>query len=342
MCAGEIVGVAGVAGNGQRELAETIIGMRPATRGQVRVRGTALRDGDPRDAIAPGVAYVPEDRLGTGVAPSLSVASNVVLKAYREPHVSRGPLLRLRRIRELATGLIERYDVADVRTATFPRGSFPAGTCRRSCSRASSPGDPRVLIAASPTRGLDVAAIETVHAYLRDAASQGVGVLLISEDLDEILALADRVAVMYEGASSASATRQLATVEEHRAADGRRQGAEADADRAPPGAAAVAHRRRAGRVDRVALVLYGGRAASHRPSSRSIAAPPFRRRVHRATAPSARRSSRRRRSRSRDSRAAVAFRMKLFNIGGEGQLYCGAIMRQLRPDCCWRARRPRS
>src|SRR5205823_10972419 len=88
----EIVGVAGVAGNGQRELAETIAGMRAASGGTIRVAGRTLKGGDPREAIAAGVAYVPEDRLGTGVAPGLSVANNVVLKSYRRPPASRGPL----------------------------------------------------------------------------------------------------------------------------------------------------------------------------------------------------------------------------------------------------------
>src|SRR5947199_230297 len=109
--AAEIVAIAGVAGNGQRELAETISGMRPPTSGTLRVCGRGMRGGDPREAIAAGIAYVPEDRLGTGLAPGLSVASNVVLKSYREPPASRGPLLLLRRIRELAQRLIDHYDV---------------------------------------------------------------------------------------------------------------------------------------------------------------------------------------------------------------------------------------
>ena len=99
---GEIVAVAGVAGNGQRELAETIVGMRPATKGTIQISGRRVRSGDPRSAISAGVAYVPEDRLGTGVAPGLSIAANVVLKSYRRSPVSRGPFLRFARIRELA------------------------------------------------------------------------------------------------------------------------------------------------------------------------------------------------------------------------------------------------
>ena len=109
--AGEILAVAGVAGNGQRELAETVAGMRPPIDGTISVVGRRLRGGDPREAIGVGIAYVPEDRLGTGVAPGLSVASNIVLKSYRRPPASRGPLLLVRKIRELARTLMEQYDV---------------------------------------------------------------------------------------------------------------------------------------------------------------------------------------------------------------------------------------
>ena len=213
ICAGEIVGVAGVAGNGQRELAETIVGMRPLTDGAVEVCGRRLTGGDPREAISAGVAYVPEDRLGTGVAPSLSVASNVVLKSYRGSPVSSGPFLRFRRIRDLARGVIDRYDV---RTSgpTAPAWQLSGGNLQKVVLAREFSGEPAVLVVASPTRGLDVAGIETVHSYLREAASAGVGVLLISEDLDEILVLADRVAVMYEGAVVGERVVGVATVEE--------------------------------------------------------------------------------------------------------------------------------
>jgi simple sugar transport system ATP-binding protein len=195
---GEIVAVAGVAGNGQRELAETITGMRPAAQGEVLVAGRRLRGGDAREAIQAGVAHVPEDRLHTGVAPSLSIASNVVLKSYRRPHVARGPLLRLRAIRDHAAQLIHRYDVRGG-APELPARRLSGGNLQKVVLAREFEGEPRVLVVASPTRGLDVSAIETVHRYLREAASSGVGVLLISEDLDEILALADRVAVIYEG-----------------------------------------------------------------------------------------------------------------------------------------------
>src|SRR6266511_1075035 len=211
--AGEIVAVAGVAGNGQRELADTIAGVRPATEGTVRVGGRQLRSGDPRHAIRAGVAYVPEDRLGTGLAPGLSIGSNVVLKAYREPYVSYGPLLRLGRIRELAHRVMHQYDVRAA-GPHVPAWQLSGGNLQKVVLAREFSGGPAVVVAAAPTRGLDVAGIETVHKYLREAAASGVGVLLISEDLDEILALADRIAVMYEGAIVGERDAGTATVED--------------------------------------------------------------------------------------------------------------------------------
>jgi ABC-type uncharacterized transport system ATPase subunit len=210
---GEILGVAGVAGNGQRELAETIGGMRPCARGEIVVAGKRLHGGDAREAIRAGVAHVPEDRLHTGVAPSLSIASNVVLKSYRGGTVTHGPLLRLRAIRDHAVQLIRRYDVRGG-GPELPARQLSGGNLQKVVLAREFEGSPKVLVVASPTRGLDVGSIETVHGYLRDAASNGVGVLLISEDLDEILALADRVAVIYEGAIVGERKADEATVEE--------------------------------------------------------------------------------------------------------------------------------
>jgi simple sugar transport system ATP-binding protein len=210
--AGEIVAVAGVAGNGQRELAETITGMRPATAGRVTVGGRTLDTGDPRAAIRAGIAHVPEDRLGTGVAPNLNVAWNVALKSYRGA-TSRGPWLRLRAMRERAAELIRRQDVRGAGPETRTR-QLSGGNLQKVVLGREFAVQPRVLVAASPTRGLDVAAIETVHGYLREAAANGMAILLISEDLDEILALADRVAVLYEGNVVGEVDPGTATVEE--------------------------------------------------------------------------------------------------------------------------------
>jgi simple sugar transport system ATP-binding protein len=197
--AGEIVAVAGVAGNGQRELAETVAGIRTPTQGRVRVGARPIRAGDPRAAIGAGVAYVPEDRLGTGLAPSLSIASNLVLKSYRGRVASHGPLLRLRTIRDHAVELIRHYRIAAPGPHAQAR-QLSGGNLQKVVLAREFSGRPLLLVVAAPTRGLDVGAIETVHDYLRDAAFAGVAVLLISEDLDEILALADRIVVMYEGA----------------------------------------------------------------------------------------------------------------------------------------------
>ena len=211
--AGEVLGVAGVAGNGQRELAEVLTGMRPASAGVVRLGGIPLRDGDPRAAIRAGVAHVPEDRLSTGVAPSLSIASNVVLKSYRGGGVTWGPFLLLRRIRDRAVELIRRYDVRAA-GPTVPARLLSGGNLQKVVLAREFSGEPKALVVAAPTRGLDVGAIETVHGYLRDAAADGVAVLLISEDLDEVLTLADRIAVMYEGAIVGEVDAGAANVEE--------------------------------------------------------------------------------------------------------------------------------
>ena len=211
--AGEVLGIAGVAGNGQRELAETITGLRPATAGSVSVDGAPVTLGDPRSAIRAGISHVPEDRLHTGVAPSLSIASNMALKDYRSSSFSQGPLLRLRRIGDRASELIKRYDVKAPGVGT-PTRRLSGGNLQKVVIAREFSSEPRVLVAAAPTRGLDVGAIETVHGYLREAAARGVAVLMISEDLDEVLTLSDRIVVMYEGAIVGEVDAAVATPEE--------------------------------------------------------------------------------------------------------------------------------
>jgi len=195
---GEIVGVAGVAGNGQRQLAEAISGARPRTSGEVVVKRQKLRSGDPEDAIVHGVAHVPEDRLGTGVSPSLSIAENLVLKSHRQAPMSTRGVLRNDRIKRNAREQIRRFAIAapgpDTPTRLLSGGNVQKVVLARELS-----SGPSVIVAANPTRGLDVGATEAVRSLLLEAARDGAGILLISEDLDEILLLADRIAVMYEG-----------------------------------------------------------------------------------------------------------------------------------------------
>jgi ABC-type uncharacterized transport system ATPase subunit len=193
---GEIVAVAGVSGNGQRELAEAIVGLRPCARGAIRIAGRPLKAGDARTAYNAGVAYIPEDRLGTGVSPTLPIWMNLQLRSFRRGTL--GPFLRLRRMIEKAVKAIRAFDIKasgpEMETDHLSGGNVQKVVIAREFSAPTN-----VLVAASPTRGLDVAAVETVHRYLLDAADAGAGVLLLSEDLDEILALNDRVLVMYEG-----------------------------------------------------------------------------------------------------------------------------------------------
>ena len=203
--AGEIVAIAGVAGNGQRELADAVTGLRRHVQGEIRIGGRALKNGDARAAFDAGVRYVPEDRLGTGVAPSLSIAWNLALRAYRR--LTRGPLLPLRRMRTDAERAIETYDIKASSTGMMA-ANLSGGNLQKLVLAREFSGEMKLLVAASPTRGLDVAAVETVHEHLLEAASEGAGVILISEDLDEILALNDRVVVMYEGELSEVEDRQ--------------------------------------------------------------------------------------------------------------------------------------
>lgn len=195
---GEILGIAGVAGNGQRELAEAISGMRPLSSGRIDVAGDVVQSGRARSAIARGIAHIPEDRLHTGLASSHSVEDNLALKNYRSSDLSRFRLLRRKAIRAQATDLVQNYDVKTPDTVT-PVRLLSGGNVQKVLLAREFSSLPKVLIAASPTRGLDVGAIETVRARLVEAAENGVGILLISEDLDEIMSLADRIVVMYEG-----------------------------------------------------------------------------------------------------------------------------------------------
>ncbi|HEY5988391.1 MAG TPA: ATP-binding cassette domain-containing protein, partial [Streptosporangiaceae bacterium] len=193
--AGEIVGVAGVAGNGQRELAEVIAGERPRSSGTVTIAGRR-QHGAPWEAIDAGLGYVPEQRMGVGVAPGLTIADNLILKSYRED--GHGPILHAKEAARGAAELIERFGIVARGPKTVAR-ELSGGNIQRLLLARELSGHPKVLVAASPTRGLDVAATDSVRRLLAQSAERGLGVLLISEDLDEVLDLSDRVAVMYQG-----------------------------------------------------------------------------------------------------------------------------------------------
>ena len=210
--AGEIVGIAAVAGNGQTELAEVITGLRRC-QGTIRMGGETVSNRPPREAILAGVAHVPEDRTGVGSAPNLSIADNLIMKRFRDPPVSRGWLIDDGRTRTLAKGLKEEYAIAAPSVETRAR-LLSGGNLQRLILAREIETKPSLMVAVQPTRGLDVGAIETVHRLLLERRDGGTGILLISEDLDEILALADRVDVMYEGRIVGSFDAESADVHE--------------------------------------------------------------------------------------------------------------------------------
>jgi len=191
----EIVGVAGVAGNGQRELAEVICGLRPAEQGTVTISGQDVTNTPPLTRIEAGIAYVPEDRSATASAPNLSITQNLALKAYRQ---ATGFFVNRRHMDERATQLIAEYDISTPSAAT-PTRKLSGGNLQKVILAREISSQPQVLVAAYPTRGLDIGATENVRQILLGERNQGAAILLVSEDLDEIFALADRIVVLYEG-----------------------------------------------------------------------------------------------------------------------------------------------
>jgi simple sugar transport system ATP-binding protein len=197
---GEILGVAGVAGNGQRELAEVIAGLRPTTSGHVRW-GPGDRDitnASLRDRSRLGLAYVPEDRMGTAIAASLPVWINLSLRDFDRPEFALGPFVRTGRLRSNSDRLAREFGVRG-QTGSGPTRHLSGGNIQRLVLARELEHDPTVMIAASPTRGLDVGAVVAVHELLYDKCAAGLAALIISEDLDELLTICGRVLVLFEG-----------------------------------------------------------------------------------------------------------------------------------------------
>jgi len=196
--AGEIVGLAGVAGNGQRELAQTISGLRKCTSGEVVLNGEEISDKSTRYGIQQGLSYVPEDRTHVGSAPNLSVTDNVIMKNYRKPPIARGLVLDNNAAVKFANKLKEAYDII-VPTVDTPVRLLSGGNLQRVILAREISGEPAFMVAVQPTRGLDVGAIEGVQRLLLAQREAGSAVLLISEELEELLSLSDRIYVIYEG-----------------------------------------------------------------------------------------------------------------------------------------------
>lgn len=195
---GEIVGLAGVAGNGQRELAQVITGLRKCTKGKILLNGEDMTNQPVGYSIQRGLGYIPEDRTHVGTSPNLSITDNVIMKKYRQPPIARGWVLDMNQASQFARQLVDTYDIM-VPTIRTPARLLSGGNLQKVILAREISGNPRLLVAVQPTRGLDVGAIEGIQRLLLAQREAGAAILLISEELEELISLSDRIYVIYEG-----------------------------------------------------------------------------------------------------------------------------------------------
>lgn len=198
LCRGEILGIAGVDGNGQSELVEVITGLREAIAGKVFLKGKDITNLPPRKILEQNVAHIPEDRHLRGLVMEMSIKENFILQTYYQPPFSKGFLLDWKTIKDHACRLIKEYDVRAL-SEEIPVKNLSGGNQQKVILAREVCRQPELLIAMHPTRGLDVGATEYIHRRLVEERDRGAAVLLISTELDEILSLSDRIAVLYEG-----------------------------------------------------------------------------------------------------------------------------------------------
>jgi general nucleoside transport system ATP-binding protein len=196
--AGEIVGIAGIDGNGQTELIDAMSGLRKAAAGTVSLRGVDVTHADAGGRFRAGLGHIPEDRQRRGLVLEFSIAENLALHDYRHEPDSRFGWLFPKRLLDRGARLVEEYDVRGGGAQTHA-GGLSGGNQQKVVLAREIDRDPQVLIAAQPTRGLDVGAIEFVHRRLVEERDEGRAILLVSLELEEILSLSDRILVMYEG-----------------------------------------------------------------------------------------------------------------------------------------------
>lgn len=194
---GEIVGIAGVSGNGQRELMEVLAGQRMATAGQIKINGQLYR-ATRAEMVRHRVCCLPEEPLRNASIPNMSVGENLALRRYDRDPMAKGWMLIWQEIWRYARALIEQFKVKTPAAQT-PISHLSGGNVQRAILARELAGDPQILIAANPCFGLDFAAVDYIHSQIVDARNRGVAVLLISEDLDELLKLSDRLLVMAGG-----------------------------------------------------------------------------------------------------------------------------------------------
>jgi simple sugar transport system ATP-binding protein len=196
--AGEVLGLAGVSGNGQPELAQVIAGLRPATGGHVLLDGKEITNHSPKEIITMGLAYIPEERNRDGMIREFNVAENLIMRdTDQEPFSKRG-FLNFKAIASQANRMVERF-VIKTPTIDTPMKSLSGGNAQKVILARELSRQPSVLLAAQPTRGVDIGATEYIRQLIIEQRAHGTATLLISEDLDEILALSDRIAVIFKG-----------------------------------------------------------------------------------------------------------------------------------------------
>ncbi len=196
--AGEILGIAGVSGNGQRELAEAVAGLRPPVSGSIFIDGVNVTSNSPRETRAAGLSYVPEERMRDGAVADFSVSENLILVDHRDNAFSRNGFLKFGAIEEHSEDLVESFNVKTP-TLDTPTRNLSGGNIQKLILARELSSRPRVLVAAQPTRGVDIGAAEYIHERLVAQREEGTAIMVISEDLDEVMALSDRVMVMFEG-----------------------------------------------------------------------------------------------------------------------------------------------
>jgi ABC-type uncharacterized transport system ATPase subunit len=195
---GEIFAIAGVAGSGQRELAETIAGLRQPVSGRIIMNSKDITRTSVKQRISAGISFIPEDRLKMGLIPKMNLMQNLILKSFRKPEYSRHGILKSRSIKEVTQSIVEMYDIKNG-GFDLPVSMMSGGNQQKLLLAREISDDPVVLIAAYPVRGLDMGAAEAIHNILTEQRNRGACVLLISEELDEIFEMADKVAVLCDG-----------------------------------------------------------------------------------------------------------------------------------------------
>lgn len=210
---GEIVGLAGVSGNGQRELAECLAGVRKTTGGEILLDNEDITSMPLKQRVDNGLAYIPEERMRDGAIREFSVQENVFLHDHASPKFTHGIFLDFTRMKEFANELVNKFNVKTPGLDT-PIKNLSGGNIQKLIMARELSRQPKVLIAAQPTRGVDIGATEYIHQRLLQQRQEGTAIFLISEDLDEIRVLSDRIAVLYEGRIMGIVGRNEASVEQ--------------------------------------------------------------------------------------------------------------------------------